>query len=410
MDAGELVPDDVILGIVRDYLRVRRRAASSSTGSRARCRRRRAGRTAGGAGPPAGRVLVLDVDDETLVKRLSGRRSCAQCGAVYNVHFEPPGRTGAATRAAVSSCSAPTTSPRRSGAAWRCTRSRPSRSSRTTRVDVPVCAWTATGPSRPCRRTSRALWPRDRSRHPDEIDAIAAGRRGSWAGCSRRDREHACRGVTTADLDRFAEEFIRSHEGRRAGVQGTLRLSGQPVHVDQRGGGARHPVAKRRLARGRHRVLDAGVKLDGWFADAAVTFPVGEIDEPTQRLLEVTRARSRRHRPGPAGQPPGRHRPRRPAGGRGRRLRRGPRPRRSWHRPRAARGAAGAQLRPARPRAPAPGRDWCSPSSPWSTPGDIGVRTLADRWTVCHGDGSRSAHFEHTVAVTENGPAYPDGS
>ena len=39
-------------------------------------------------------VLVLDVDDEQLVKRLSGRRSCAKCGAGYNVYFEPPQQEG----------------------------------------------------------------------------------------------------------------------------------------------------------------------------------------------------------------------------------------------------------------------------------------------------------------------------
>jgi methionyl aminopeptidase len=36
--------------------------------------------------------------------------------------------------------------------------------------------------------------------------------------------------------------------------------------------------------------------------------------------------------------------------------------------------------------------------------GAADVRTLADRWTVVTADGERSAHFEHTVAVTENGP------
>src|SRR5690606_5103254 len=38
--------------------------------------------------------LVLDVDNDTLVKRLSGRRSCGSCGATYNVYFEPPREQG----------------------------------------------------------------------------------------------------------------------------------------------------------------------------------------------------------------------------------------------------------------------------------------------------------------------------
>jgi methionyl aminopeptidase len=38
------------------------------------------------------------------------------------------------------------------------------------------------------------------------------------------------------------------------------------------------------------------------------------------------------------------------------------------------------------------------------TAGDPATRTLDDKWTVVTMDGSLSAHFEHTVAITENGP------
>jgi methionyl aminopeptidase len=41
---------------------------------------------------------------------------------------------------------------------------------------------------------------------------------------------------------------------------------------------------------------------------------------------------------------------------------------------------------------------------PMLTTGGIATRTLADRWTVVTADGSLAAHFEHTVAVTKNGP------
>jgi adenylate kinase len=40
------------------------------------------------------RVVELEADDEVLVKRMAGRRSCPKCGAVYNVHFNPPAREG----------------------------------------------------------------------------------------------------------------------------------------------------------------------------------------------------------------------------------------------------------------------------------------------------------------------------
>jgi methionyl aminopeptidase len=41
---------------------------------------------------------------------------------------------------------------------------------------------------------------------------------------------------------------------------------------------------------------------------------------------------------------------------------------------------------------------------PMVNAGRPGTRTLSDRWTIVTADGSRSAHFEHTVAVTKNGP------
>ncbi len=40
------------------------------------------------------RVVMLDVDNEEVVKRLSGRRQCQNCGAVYNVHFKAPKKEG----------------------------------------------------------------------------------------------------------------------------------------------------------------------------------------------------------------------------------------------------------------------------------------------------------------------------
>jgi adenylate kinase len=100
MDAGELVPDQVILGIVRDFLageaadrgvifdgfpRTIQQAEGLDTLLRELQR-------------PLDAVLVLEVDDEALVKRLSGRRSCSQCGAVYNVHFDPPAADGRCSR------------------------------------------------------------------------------------------------------------------------------------------------------------------------------------------------------------------------------------------------------------------------------------------------------------------------
>jgi adenylate kinase len=92
MDAGDLVPDDVILGIVRDYLA----GEAAETGvifdgfPRTLEQARRVDALLDELDRTLAAVLVLDVDADTLVKRLSGRRSCATCGATYNIWFEPP--------------------------------------------------------------------------------------------------------------------------------------------------------------------------------------------------------------------------------------------------------------------------------------------------------------------------------
>jgi adenylate kinase len=96
MDAGELVPDEVILGIVRDYL------AGEASGQgvifdgfpRTLPQATRLDELLAELDRPLRAVLVLDVDDETLVKRLSGRRTCAVCGALYNVYFDAPREDG----------------------------------------------------------------------------------------------------------------------------------------------------------------------------------------------------------------------------------------------------------------------------------------------------------------------------
>lgn len=100
MDAGELVPDDVILGIVRDYLA----GEAADTGvvfdgfPRTLAQAERVDALLAELGRTLHSVLVLDVDNDTLVKRLSGRRACPACGATYNVYFEPPRTEGVCDR------------------------------------------------------------------------------------------------------------------------------------------------------------------------------------------------------------------------------------------------------------------------------------------------------------------------
>jgi adenylate kinase len=92
MDAGELVPDEVILGIVRDYLagEARDRCVIFDGFPRTPAQARGLDQLLADLNRPLQAVLVLEVDDDTLVRRLSGRRTCSECGAVYNIHYDAP--------------------------------------------------------------------------------------------------------------------------------------------------------------------------------------------------------------------------------------------------------------------------------------------------------------------------------
>jgi adenylate kinase len=100
MEAGELVPDDVILGLVREVL------AGGDAGQgflldgfpRTLPQAEALDQMLGELSQPLDAVVVIDVPDEALVKRLSGRRSCPNCGAVYNIYFEPPREAGLCDR------------------------------------------------------------------------------------------------------------------------------------------------------------------------------------------------------------------------------------------------------------------------------------------------------------------------
>ncbi len=93
-------------------------------------------------------------------------------------------------------------------------------------------------------------------------------------------------GVTTADLDQAAEKFIRSQGATPAfkgykGFPGSICASPNDMVVH----GIPGPY---KLRRADVISLDVGVVKDGWVADAARTFPVGEVGAVAQKLLEVT--------------------------------------------------------------------------------------------------------------------------
>jgi methionyl aminopeptidase len=100
--------------------------------------------------------------------------------------------------------------------------------------------------------------------------------------------EHIQPGVSTHELDALAEEFIHSHGGVPTfkGYRGypaatCLSPNAMVVHGI--------PGAKK-LAEGDILSVDVGVTLDGFVADSAWTFPVGSIAPETQRLLDVCKA------------------------------------------------------------------------------------------------------------------------
>ncbi|MFJ7158715.1 type I methionyl aminopeptidase [Streptomyces sp. NPDC101118] len=151
--------------------------------------------------------------------------------------------------------------------------------------------------------------------------------------------------------------------------------------------------------------IDCGAELGGWTGDAAITFPVGtprpgdlELIDATQRALDAgiaaavpgNRVGDIAHAIGGVAREAGLGVPADLGGhGIGRRMHEDP------HVPNRGRPGRGFPLRPGlclalEPMFLAGGRD--------------GYRTGADGWTLFSGDGSRAAHIEHTVAVTEDGP------
>ena len=211
-------------------------------------------------------------------------------------------------------------------------------------------------------------------------------------------------GVSTADLDLFGENFIISHDGATPAFKGLygfpaslcISLNHEVVHGI--------PSPKRLLREGDIVSLDAGVHLEGWYADSARTFAVGDIDAVSEVLMRVTQealqagiaqavAGNRLGDIGSAVQNVAET-----AGfavvrdlvGHGI----GREPHEEPQVPNFGKPGKGVELRPGMVLA----------IEPMVNAGTSAVRTLPDRWTVVTADKKRSAHFEHTVAITENGP------
>jgi adenylate kinase len=96
MDAGELVPDEVIMGLVHEIMRNGSAASGYIFDGFPRTTAQAEALTdlMRGLDRNLDAVVVLDVDDEIIVKRLAGRLWCSRCGTVYNVYTNPPAVPG----------------------------------------------------------------------------------------------------------------------------------------------------------------------------------------------------------------------------------------------------------------------------------------------------------------------------
>ena len=210
--------------------------------------------------------------------------------------------------------------------------------------------------------------------------------------------------ITTEELDRLAETFIRSHPGAQPSFKGlydfpaTLctSINQEIVHGI--------PSHKRVLHDGDIVSVDVGVWLEGLHADSAATFPVGDIKPETARLLAVTQEALAA---GVAQARAGNH-----VGDIGYAVQQvAERAGYSVVRELVGHGIGAAFHE--EPQVPNYGKPKRGPRlvpgmtiaiEPMINIGGSGIRTLDDKWTVVTQDGSLSAHFEHTVAVTDNGP------
>lgn len=210
-------------------------------------------------------------------------------------------------------------------------------------------------------------------------------------------------GVSTEELDRFAESVITKRGGRPAfkgyrDYPATLctSINEQVVH------GIPSPNVK--LREGDVISIDVGVECDGWFGDAARTFPVGKINPDDEKLLRITREclesavkvieKSRRlsdigYAVQTHAESNGFSVVRDYVGhGIGRQMHESPQI------PNYGNPGRGPHLRPGMVLA----------VEPMINAGSWETEVREDGWTVVTADGKKSAHFENTIAVTDNGP------
>ncbi|MDI3298975.1 MAG: adenylate kinase [Bacillota bacterium] len=96
MEAGQLVPDEVTIGIVEERLRADdcRDGFILDGFPRTVPQAEALDRILAAAGRPLDRAVEFAIEEEEVVRRLAGRRTCSECGAVYNIYTRPPRQAG----------------------------------------------------------------------------------------------------------------------------------------------------------------------------------------------------------------------------------------------------------------------------------------------------------------------------
>jgi len=96
MDAGQLVADDIVVGMIRERLGQKDTKFGFIFDGFPRSLAQAASldKMLAELGQPLNKAILLDVNFDNLIKRLTGRRTCKVCGHLYNVHFNPPKKQG----------------------------------------------------------------------------------------------------------------------------------------------------------------------------------------------------------------------------------------------------------------------------------------------------------------------------
>jgi methionyl aminopeptidase len=238
---------------------------------------------------------------------------------------------------------------------------------------------------------------------PREIEIMARGGK-ILAATVERLRAEVRAGISTGELDEIAERFIRGHDGATPAFKGLYGFPGSVCasinHEIVHG----IPSKRRVLAEGDIVSLDVGVRYQGFYTDSATTVGVGAVSEESARLMEVTQDALAA---GIDAAVPGNY-----TGDIGSAVQSvvekagfsvvkslvghgiGVEFHEQPQVPNYGKPKRGTPLRPGLTIA----------IEPMVNAGSPGTREMPDKWTIVTADGSRSAHFEHTVAITDQGP------